>query len=770
MRKVLITLFILVLTLGLIIPIATPVAADTATLSVVSDTSVQIIGVYNKAGGGGGAYVDLSGSPLSAVRAQEPNPYPTGYAHEPPEVTDSIWDQNVDWSFQTNAPGADWIWETERAEGPASDYPSSSPLYDADASTNGRVVVFEKKFFIDGTASSGTLDITADNCWEVWINGILLKRSDTAKVADWELTDLSEPYVGSSGWQHVSHITVDASMLHNGDNTIKILAGNEYYSNTAPGEFNNSDQPAFRSDPYRQMNPGALIFRMSIPYVETPSIIPSTVTTEVRDSGHNPLPINAQIPLASVVYDMANVGPTPILGTVTYTLYNADSSVVYSDPNEPVNTESQASPALPAGKYYWQASYSGDDTHSPATSDPEPFEVLPASISIVKTGTLDMTKSTDCDKDWDKDFNKDCNKDCNTNCNINCDKGKYHVLGKINYTFTVTNTGSATLTNVKVSDLPVLTTGPEPLSVDSLAPNASATFTGNYTLTQADVDAGQVIDVATATGTPPIGDDVTAQANAKVLIPQSASMTLVKKGMLDKDKDGCFDKDRDKCWPNAGDKIKYSFKVTNTGNVTLYNIMIADSPALSTGPEPLSVDSLAPHASAIFTGSYTLTQMDIDAGQVVDTATATGTPPPSMSGLVTAQDSETVRIPQSASIGVVKNGKLAMGVVAPPNKADAGDQINYTFTVKNTGNVTLYNIMISDSPALTTGPVPLSVTSLAPGASTTFTGSYTLTNNDIKNGQVKDTATATGTTPSGKKVIDKDSLTVYMDKNNGGCR
>jgi hypothetical protein len=170
MRKFVSTLLILVLAFALAMPGASTVAAGTGTITVVSSTSTQIIGVYNKAGGVSN-FVDLSSAPIPAVEAYEPKPYPTGYPVEPPETTDSTWDLGVvgHW-FQSNS-SADWIWETHLVTGSAN-YVISDPLYDANAAINGRVVLFETTFNIPAGyyPTSATLRVAADNGWEAWVN------------------------------------------------------------------------------------------------------------------------------------------------------------------------------------------------------------------------------------------------------------------------------------------------------------------------------------------------------------------------------------------------------------------------------------------------------------------------------------------------------------------------------------------------------------------------------------------------------------------------
>ena len=77
-------------------------------------------------------------------------------------------------------------------------------------------------------------------------------------------------------------------------------------------------------------------------------------------------------------------------------------------------------------------------------------------------------------------------------------------------------------------------------------------------------------------------------------------------------------------------------------------------------------------------------------------------------------------IPAGPAISLVKTGTL--------NGNNAGDSIDYEFLVTNTGNVTLDSITVDD-PMFTTVDCP--VTTLAPGADTTCTASYTRTQADV---------------------------------------
>ena len=85
--------------------------------------------------------------------------------------------------------------------------------------------------------------------------------------------------------------------------------------------------------------------------------------------------------------------------------------------------------------------------------------------------------------------------------------------------------------------------------------------------------------------------------------------------------------------------------------------------------------------------------------------------------------------------------------------AQLGETISYAFTVQNTGNVTLTNVVVTD-PTVTVAGGPIA--SLAPAASdsTTFTATYTLGASDLLALQVTNSATVTGTPPSGPNITD----------------
>ncbi|MDI6033009.1 hypothetical protein QLS91_07975, partial [Flavobacterium sp. LB2P84] len=268
----------------------------------------------------------------------------------------------------------------------------------------------------------------------------------------------------------------------------------------------------------------------------------------------------------------------------------------------------------------------------------------------------------------------------------------------ITYTFTVTNTGNTSLSNIIINDV---LTGSVNLAVSpsTLAPNTIGTATATYTIQQSDVDAGKVTNSATVTGTTPTngtvtdtsGTTITNDTPTETTLTPSPSIALVKVGAVGGT-------------GAVGSTITYTFTVTNTGNTSLNNIIIND---VLTGSVnlPLSPSTLIPNATGTATATYTIQQIDVDSGKVTNSATVTGTTPTNgtvtdTSGTTITNDTPTeTTLTPSPSIALVKVGAVG-GIGA------IGNVITYTFVVTNTGNTSLSNIMIND---VLTGSVNLAV-------------------------------------------------------------
>src|SRR5690606_15940315 len=102
------------------------------------------------------------------------------------------------------------------------------------------------------------------------------------------------------------------------------------------------------------------------------------------------------------------------------------------------------------------------------------------------------------------------------------------------------------------------------------------------------------------------------------VVAPSPSLTLTKEGSITSGTG------------EIGDEITYVFEVENTGNVTLSDVIITDPlPNIGTivyDTWPGVDRVLAPQEKVTATAIYTLTKADLDAGQVINTASVTGTP------------------------------------------------------------------------------------------------------------------------------------------------
>ncbi|MEV6748793.1 hypothetical protein AB0N21_31080 [Streptomyces sp. NPDC051080] len=311
---------------------------------------------------------------------------------------------------------------------------------------------------------------------------------------------------------------------------------------------------------------------------------------------------------------------------------------------------------------------------------------------------------------------------------------------EVPYEYVATNSGNTPLTNVNVTDDRV--TGiicPK----TTLAVGETMTCTGTYTVTAADATAGSVTNTATAHGrsgdtpvaSPP--DDVTlpVQSGPGVRLEKSADDTRVYE---------------------VGDDVTYTYTVTNTGPQELTGVSVTDDRVTGVTCE---ATTLAPAGqsgdSTTCTGTYRITDADTGVGSVTNTATAHG-----RSG-GTAVESE----PDDVTVLVASELGLRLEKSADDTRVyRAGDEVTYTYTVTNTGNATLTGVGVTDS---LVPDVTCRSTTLAPGAVTTCTGDYTVTEADAARGTVVNVAAAQGRSGSTQVESEPDSVRLRTETEPG---
>ncbi len=218
------------------------------------------------------------------------------------------------------------------------------------------------------------------------------------------------------------------------------------------------------------------------------------------------------------------------------------------------------------------------------------------------------------------------------------DAASYRVGQLVTYSFAVTNTGNVTLADVHVTDTGFTGTGQLsaldcPAGIASMSPGDTVSCTADYRLTQADVDAGHVDNLAIATVTPPSGPEVDSPpSGVQVPVGADPAISIVKTA-------------DPTTVSTAGQTVNYTFLVTNTSNVTLHDVQVSEDRFTGTGALS-AVDcpatTLAPGGIEICTASYTVTPADIGAGVIDNTATAHGTAPGASTPVTSAPSSAEV--------------------------------------------------------------------------------------------------------------------------------
>lgn len=218
------------------------------------------------------------------------------------------------------------------------------------------------------------------------------------------------------------------------------------------------------------------------------------------------------------------------------------------------------------------------------------------------------------------------------------------VGGVVGYQFTVTNTGNVPLTGLALTENSFTDAQGHALTLDAaprvaspagfnpatgvLAPGGVVVYTAKHTLTQADLDvAGRLTNRATVQAMPTDGEaPVSSSSTASATItPHGPAISLVKTASRPA-KGTSF---------TAGQTVSYTFTATNTGDVTLKNVALAEGRfrnaagkdlRLTSGPTPARgwTPTLAPGRTDVWTATYTVTMPDVaTSGAITNQASVT---------------------------------------------------------------------------------------------------------------------------------------------------
>ena len=333
-----------------------------------------------------------------------------------------------------------------------------------------------------------------------------------------------------------------------------------------------------------------------------------------------------------------------------------------------------------------------------------------------------------------------------------CDAELGVVAGDVvTYSFHGQNTGTVTVHNVDVTDPMTGLSALDctPTTPATLAPGDTIDCTADYTVTQADVDAGSIVNTATISGLDPSDAPVSGTGGTTVTASQNAGLSLTKTATPDT---GVV----------AGDVVTYSFHGQNTGSVSVHNVDVTDPMTGLSALDctPTTPATLAPGDVIDCTADYTVTQADVDAGSIANTATLGGLDP--ANNPVTTTGSTTVTADQTPALSLTKSANPATGVVA-------GDTVHYTMTASNDGSVTLHSVNVSDpmTGLSTITCTPTAPATLAPGATMTCGADYTVTQADVDAGSFANTATVSGLDPADAPTSATGGTTVTADQTPG---
>ena len=212
--------------------------------------------------------------------------------------------------------------------------------------------------------------------------------------------------------------------------------------------------------------------------------------------------------------------------------------------------------------------------------------------------------------------------------------------------------------------------------------------------------SAELKNTVTATGIDSAGVTVSNQADAAIVINETAS------GILLKDVENMVYK--------PGETANYTFRLSNTGTARLTDIKVVDD---LLGPITMSTSEVGPGEFAEGTAQMKVTE-DMLPGPVINYAVAT------MQGA-----GQTITLNASAVFEIEAIPEILITKLTDVSSADIGKEVVYTFEITNTGSRTLYDVRAVDDKL---GELVLPTTALPPGDKMVVTKNHVVTLEDIE--------------------------------------
>ncbi|WP_075882834.1 DUF7507 domain-containing protein [Candidatus Protochlamydia sp. W-9] len=317
------------------------------------------------------------------------------------------------------------------------------------------------------------------------------------------------------------------------------------------------------------------------------------------------------------------------------------------------------------------------------------------------------------------------------NLTITADHSTFVKTGQvINFTFVVSTT-SPTLTFKDVNVTCQLLGWVVLLDQKTVSLNQSATGSGLYLASAEDISQQKIVITALAVGSTESGETFTASASLTLpYVP--LNLTKEASPML---------------FSTIDEKITYTYQVTNLGDENFQSVEIEDDKLGTMKIAPL----LEVGKLATLTQTYHVTQSDLDAGEIVNIARASGK---------NQFEGEVFSNNVTCVVNAQETFDFALAKTAVPAVISTiGEIINYRYDLTNQGNVTLENIVIEDDKI---SFVNLPVTTLLPRQSLTTTASYVVTESDILQGSITNMTIARGTNMRLNPIQSNSAITTVM--------